>query len=248
MTTIRSKQELALMREAGKIVAECHALLAENLRPGISTKILDRLVEKWILKRGAEPSFKGHHGFPGSICVAINDVICHGFPTDTPLQEGDVVTLDVGARYQGYHGDSGWTYAVGKVTPEVKRLMEVGLESFHRGLEQVRPGNRIGDIGWAIQSYAEGEGYGVVREFTGHAVGQELWEEPPIPHFGIAHTGPGIESGMVLAVEPMITTGSWRAKVDADGWTARTVDGSLCVQYEHTIAVTDESHEILTRL
>ncbi|SFS43810.1 type I methionyl aminopeptidase [Marininema halotolerans] len=248
MTTIRSTKELALMREAGKIVAECHALLAENIRPGVQTKQLDRLVEDWILKRGAKPSFKGHHGFPGSICVAINDVICHGFPTEVPLEEGDIVTLDVGAQYQGYHGDSGWTYTIGEVAPEVDRLLKVGLESLHRGIEQIRPENRIGDIGWAIQSYAEAEGYGVVREFTGHAVGQNLWEEPPIPHFGLPHTGPKIQAGMVLAVEPMITAGNWRARVDADGWTARTVDGSLCVQYEHTIAVTEEGYEILTKL
>lgn len=247
MVELKSRRELALMREAGKIVAECHARIAERIRPGITTRELDREVERWIRKQGAKPSFKGHHGFPASICVALNDVICHGFPTDTPLTEGDVVSIDIGAYYRGFHGDSAWTYAVGKVPEDVRHLMEVGLQSLKLGIAAARAGNRIGDIGAAIQQEAEGKGYGVVREIVGHGVGRELWEEPQVPHFGYPGTGLRLKPGMVLAIEPMITAGTWQAQMDNDGWTARTQDGSLCVQYEHTVAITTAGAEVLTK-
>ena len=234
------------MRRAGAIVAECHALLADRIQPGIDTVTLDHLVEKHIRKRGATPSFKGHHGFPGSICVAVNDEICHGFPRKTPLKKGDVVTIDIGAQVDGYHGDSAWTYAVGNVRPKVRRLMKTCKQALFLGIEQARPGNRVGDIGHAIQSFAEPLGLGVVRQFCGHGVGRKLWQDPQIPHFGLPRTGPRIETGMTLAIEPMLTLGDWRAQIDADGWTARTVDGSFCVQYEHTIWVTEDGPVILT--
>lgn len=248
MVILKSDSEIALMREAGRIVAECHALIAERIKPGVTTLALDEMVEAHIRSHGAVPSFKGHHGFPGSICVARNEVICHGFPDATPLKEGDVVTLDTGAFYQGYHGDSAWTYAIGKVSNEIAGLMEVCHHSLMLGIENAKIGNRIGDIGSSIQAYAEGYNYGVVREFIGHGIGKDLWEEPPVPHYGPRGSGITIEKGLVLAIEPMLTLGDWRSHLESDGWTARTKDRSICVQYEHTIAITENGPEILTKL
>ncbi|WP_073156701.1 type I methionyl aminopeptidase [Seinonella peptonophila] len=248
MIHLKSARELAIMRDAGKIVAECHALIAESIKPGITTLALDRLIEKKIRKNGAKPSFKGHHGFPYTICVAQNDVICHGFPTDTPLKNGDIVTIDIGAHYRGYHGDSAWTYAIGQISPQIRKLMKVCKKALYKGIAKAKAGYTTGDIGHTIQSYAEGLGLGVVRDFVGHGVGQVLWEEPKIPHFGEPGSGTLIQNGMTLAIEPMITLGDWRAKIDSDGWTARTVDGSICVQYEHTVAVTKNGPKILTTL
>lgn len=236
------------MRNAGRIVAECHAALAQQVQPGVTTLELDAMVERMIRERGAIPTFKGHHGFPGSICVAVNDVICHGIPNARSLRSGDVITIDIGACCQGYHGDSAWTYAVGEVSPRIKRLMDDTRESLFVGIEQARVGKRVGDIGYAIQSFAEPRGYGVVREFTGHGVGRDLWEEPVVPHYGKPGAGRELKPGMTLAIEPMLTLGAWRSKVDDDGWTARTVDGSICVQYEHTVAITEEGPVILTAL
>ncbi|MBN3526574.1 type I methionyl aminopeptidase [Paenibacillus apiarius] len=248
MMILKSDQEIGIMREAGRIVAECHALIADMIKPGITTVAIDQMVEKHIRARGAVPSFKGHHGFTASICVAKNDVICHGFPDDVPLQDGDVVTLDLGAFYNGYHGDSGWTYAVGTVSADIAQLMKDCHQSMLLGIEQAVAGNRVGDIGYAIDSYAERHGYGNVRQFTGHGIGKDLWEEPAVPHYGRQGMGPQLKNGLVLAIEPMFTLGDWRAYVESDGWTARTVDRSICVQYEHTVAITDNGPEILTKL
>ncbi|WP_020618834.1 type I methionyl aminopeptidase [Paenibacillus daejeonensis] len=248
MSILKSNEALAIMREAGRIVAECHALLQDAIKPGVTTNHLDRLVEAHIRSRGAVPSFKGHHDFPASICVAKNEVICHGFPDDRPLLEGEVVTIDTGALYQGYHGDSAWTYAVGSVSDEIAKLMLDCEQSLQLGIDQARAGRHIGDIGHAIQSFAEPLGYGVVRQFTGHGIGQALWEEPAVPHYGSAGTGKPIVEGMVLAIEPMLTLGGWQAVVEADGWTARTRDRSICAQYEHTVAVTEQGPVILTVL
>lgn len=248
MIKLKSPREIAIMRDAGRIVAECHAGLADRVRAGVSTLELDRLVERWIRERGATPSFKGHNDFPGSICVAVNDVICHGIPGKYRLKPGDVITIDIGAFYKGYHGDSAWTYTVGEVAPAVRGLMDSTLECLRAGIAVAAPGCRLGDIGHAIQSLAEGRGLGVVRDFTGHGVGQELWEAPQVPHYGEPGTGIQLRPGMVLAIEPMITLGDWRARIDDDGWTARTADGSICVQYEHTVAVTDHGPVVLTEL
>lgn len=248
MIILKSDEEIAIMREAGRIVAECHAFLAEAVKPGVTTIELDRLIEHKIRARGATPSFKGHNGFPASICIAKNDVICHGFPGTERLEEGDVVTIDIGAFYKGYHGDSGWTYAVGKVSKDIQALMEICHKSLMLGIEQAVVGNRVGHISHAIDAYAQRHGYGNVRQFTGHGVGQELWEEPAVPHYGSSTRGPRLKKGMVLAIEPMLTTGGWEAMLDDDGWTARTVDGSICVQYEHTVAITDNGPQILTTL
>jgi methionyl aminopeptidase len=248
MVILKSAREIQIMREAGRIVAQCHAALAEHIQPGITTRELDRIAEKFILKSGGIPSFKGHHGFPACICTSINDVICHGIPDYTELQSGDVITIDIGVKLDGYHGDSAWTYAVGEVTPEISQLMKVTEECLALGVQQARPGNRVGDIGAAIQSYAEGYQYGVVREFCGHGIGRNLWEDPAIPHFGQQGKGMLLKPGMVIAIEPMITNGSWRSKTDQDGWTARTVDRSICIQYEHTMAILEDETVILTQL
>lgn len=248
MIKLKSQREIAIMRDAGRIVAECHAALAERIRPGVTTRELDRLVEKMIDDHGATPSFKGYRGFPASICVAVNDVICHGFPSSYKLKAGDIVTIDIGAFYKGYHGDRAWTYAVGEISPEARRLMEETEQCLYEGIKAAKAGNRVGDIGHAIQSYAESRNYGVVREFTGHALGQDLHESPAIPHFGQPGTGAVLRAGMTVAIEPMITLGDWRSVVEDDGWTARTIDGSLCAQYEHTIAILDDGPVILTEL
>lgn len=248
MIKLKSPREIAIMREAGRIVAQCHAALADRVKPGVSTRELDRFVEGFLAERGATPSFKGYHGFAGSICVSINDVICHGIPGPAKLKSGDVITIDVGAFYKGYHGDSAWTYAVGDISPEAQRLMDLTKESLFLGIEAAKVGNRVGDIGHAIQTFAEGHGLGVVRDFTGHALGQELHEDPQVPHFGKPGTGALLRTGMTLAIEPMLTLGTWECYVERDGWTARTKDGSLCVQYEHTIALTDDGPVILTEL
>ncbi|WP_025680971.1 type I methionyl aminopeptidase [Paenibacillus massiliensis] len=248
MIIVKTDQEIELMREAGRIVAECHALLGELVKPGATTIDIDRLVEEKIRSRGAAPSFKGHQGFPASICTAKNDVICHGFPDSVPLKDGDVITIDIGAFYQGFHGDSGWTYTVGTVSPDIEQLMKVCHQSLLLGIEQAFAGNRIGDIGYAIDSHAQRFGYGNVRDFTGHAIGRELWEEPTVPHYGTKGSGVLLVKGMVLAIEPLLTLGDWRSYVERDGWTTRTIDRSICVQYEHTVAITDHGPQILTVL
>lgn len=236
------------MKEAGRIVAECHAALADRIRPGVSTRELDRFVESFLLNKGATPSFKGYRGFPAAICIAINDVICHGIPGPQRLKRGDVITVDIGAFYKGYHGDRAWSYAVGEVRTPVLRLMEVTQECLNAAIAQCRPGKRVGDIGHAIQSWAEPKGMGVVRDFIGHGVGQDLHEGPEVPHYGAPGTGMALRAGMTIAIEPMITLGDWRSKVDPDGWTARTADGSICVQYEHTVAITEDGPLVLTQL
>ncbi len=248
MIKLKSPREIAIMREAGRLVAEAHAALAPRVKPGVSTRDLDRFVADFLTARGAVASFKGYKGFPGSICVSLNDVICHGIPGAQRLREGDIITVDIGAYLKGYHGDSAWTYAVGNVAPEVQHLMRVGEQSLFEGIQEARAGRRVGDIGHAIQTYAEGFGMGVIRDFIGHGVGQDLHEAPEVPHFGEPHTGPLLRPGMVVAIEPMITNGDWRIKVENDGWTARTADGSLCVQYEHTVAITDDGPVLLTTL
>ncbi|WP_195575131.1 type I methionyl aminopeptidase [Paenibacillus sp. 1001270B_150601_E10] len=248
MVILKSESEIEIMREAGRIVAECHAMLGELIKPGVTTIELDRLVEEKIRARGAVPSFKGHHGFTASICTAKNDVICHGFPDSIPLHDGDVITIDIGANYNGFHGDSGWTYAVGNVSSDIKDLMTACHQSLFLGIAQAIEGKRLGDIGFAIDNYAKPLGYGNVREFTGHGIGRELWEEPPVPHYGHQGKGLRLKKGMVLAIEPMLTLGDSYSYIESDGWTARTIDHSICVQFEHTVAITEHGPRILTEL
>ena len=249
MITRRNEKEIELLRHAGKIVAMTHEYLKPFIKAGISTKELDEMAEKFIRSQGATPSFKGYGGFPGSICASINDVLVHGIPNAAHiLKDGDIISVDIGANYKGYHGDSAWTYAVGEVSEEAKELMRVTEESLYRGLEQVKPGNRISDISNAIQTFVEAHGYGVPRDYTGHGVGTNLHEDPIVPNFGIAGRGPKIISGMVIAVEPMVTLGDYHTKTLLDDWTVKTIDGKITAHYEHTIVVTDEGYEILTKI
>ena len=249
MIARRNEKEIELLRQAGKIVAMTHEYLKSYIKPGISTYELDELAENYILSQGATPSFKGYYGFPGSICASINDVLVHGIPNKKHiLKEGDIISIDIGANYKGYHGDSAWTYAVGEVSEEAKELMRVTEESLYRGLAQVKPGNRISDISNAIQTFVEAHGYGVPRDYTGHGVGSNLHEDPIIPNYGIAGRGPKIVSGMVMAVEPMVTLGDYHTSTVLDDWTVKTIDGKITAHYEHTVVVTDEGYEILTKI
>lgn len=249
MIIIKSNHEIELMREAGKIVAETHALLKEAVRPGISTYELDRLAEKNILKYGATPSFKGYGGFSGSICASPNEVVVHGIPSrDIILKEGDIISIDIGAYYKGYHGDSAKTHAVGEISEEDARLIEVTRQSFYEGIKFARLGFRLSDISSAVQEYAESHGFSVVRDFIGHGVGKDLHEDPEIPNYGRPGRGPRLAKGMVLAIEPMINQGTYRVKVLGDGWTAVTLDGKKSAHYEHSIAITEDEPMILTQL
>lgn len=249
MITRRNEREIELLRQAGKIVAMTHEYLKPFIKAGISTKKLDELAEKFIRDQGAIPSFKGYGGFPGSICASINDVLVHGIPNkDHILKDGDIISVDIGANYKGYHGDSAWTYAVGEVSEEAKELMRVTEESLYKGLAQVKPGNRIGDISNAIQTFVEAHGYGVPRDYTGHGVGSNLHEDPIIPNYGMSGRGPKIVSGMVMAIEPMVTLGDYHTKTLLDDWTVKTIDGKITAHYEHTVVVTNEGYEILTKI
>lgn len=247
MITIKSPREIELLRIAGEITGSTHNYLKPYIKPGITTKELDRLAEEYILSRDATPSFKGYDGFPGSVCASINEEVVHGIPGNRKLKEGDIITLDIGACYKGYHGDSAWTYAVGEISEEKQKLMEVTKESLFKGLEQVKAGNRIGDIGHAVQEYAESFGFGVVRELVGHGVGTDVHEEPDVPNYGQPHTGPIMKEGMVIAVEPMITAGDKDICILDDDWTIITQDERPAAHYEHTVLVTKDGYEILTR-
>lgn len=245
----KSTREIGLMREAGRIVALAHQEVQKHIKPGISTLELDRIVEQVIRANGATPSFKGYNGFPGSICASINEVVIHGIPKATTiLKDGDIIAIDIGACYKGYHGDSAWSYYVGKINPNDEKLMNVTKEALYKGLEQAKPGNRLGDISAAIGKYAKSYGYGVVEEFTGHGVGRNLHEDPAIPNYGIPNTGPLLQPGMTLAIEPMVNAGTKKVKILSDGWTTITSDRKKSAHFEHTILITDDGCEILTQL
>lgn len=246
MIELKSMAEIAKMRQAGEILAECHREIARRIAPGITTWEINDWVEAILKKRGATPEQKGYHGYQYATCASINDVICHGFPKREPLKNGDIVTIDMVVNLNGWLADSAWSYAVGTVTPEAADLLAVTKESLYRGIAAAVPGNRLGDVGHAIQTFAEGRGYSVVRQFIGHGIGQEMHEEPEVPHFGTPGRGIRLKEGMVITIEPMLNAGHWEAYVEEDGWTARTVDGSLSAQYEHTIAITKDGPIILT--
>lgn len=246
MITLKTEREIELMRESGKILAACHKEIAKIIKPGITTMEIDAFVEKFLQENGATPEQKGYQGFPYATCASVNDEICHGFPRKEPLKQGDIVTIDMVVNLNGALSDSAWTYAVGEIAPNVEKLLEVTKNSLYKGIEQAIIGNRIGDIGHAIQTYAEGEGFSVVRDFIGHGIGPTLHEEPQVPHYGLPGKGTRLKEGMVITVEPMINIGKWHAKMDDNHWTARTVDGSLSAQYEHTIAITKNGPVILT--
>jgi len=247
MISIKSAREIDLMKQAGRIVALAHQEVEKHIKAGISTYEIDQIVENVIRNNNAIPSFKGYGGFPGSACTSINEQVVHGIPsTSAILKDGDLISIDIGAIYKGYHGDSAWTYAVGTVSDEVKQLMEVTKESLFKGLEQAKAGNRLSDISHAIQTYAESFGYGVVREFVGHGVGKQLHEDPQIPNYGLPHKGPKLKAGMTLAIEPMINMGRKEVRVLEDNWTTVTIDGKPSAHYEHSILVTDGAPVILT--
>ncbi|WP_332632878.1 type I methionyl aminopeptidase [Halalkalibacter flavus] len=247
MIICKTEREIEIMREAGKIVALTHQALKEHIQPGISTKELDEIAEKLIRSHGATPSFKGYNGFTGSICASVNEELVHGIPGKRVLKDGDVISVDIGAYYNGYHGDSAWTYAVGEISKKNQELLDVTEASLFKGLEFAKPGNRLSDISHAIQSYAEPLGYSIVREYVGHGVGQDLHEDPQIPHYGPPGKGPRLKPGMVLAIEPMINAGTRYVRTLSDNWTVVTVDGKNCAHFEHTIAITDSGFEILTK-
>ncbi|MBO8165291.1 MAG: type I methionyl aminopeptidase [Brevibacillus sp.] len=247
MIILKSAAELEIMREAGRIVALTHQELAKAIKPGVTTKELDELAETFIRSKGAIPSFKGYGGFPGSICASVNEELVHGIPGKRTLQEGDIISIDIGAQFHGYHGDSAWTYAVGKISEEDRLLMRVTEESLYRGLEQAAPGARLSDISHAVQVHAESHGFTIVREYVGHGIGQNLHEDPQIPNYGPPGRGPRLKPGMVLAIEPMVNAGERYVRTLEDNWTVVTVDGKKCAHYEHTIAITENGYEILTR-
>ena len=236
------------MREAGRITGEALALAGESIKPGMTTKQLDTIIRRHIEKCGAKPSFLGYGGFPGSACISINDEVIHGIPSARVIEDGDIVKVDVGAFYKGFHGDSANTFAVGNVSEEAKRLIEVTKESFWRGIAEAKPGNRVGDIGYAIQSYVEKNGFSVVRKYVGHGVGEELHESPDVPNFGTKGRGVRLCAGMTIAVEPMINVGEPDVAEKSDKWTVVTADGSLSAHYEHSIAITDDGVIVLTKI
>ncbi|WP_108670488.1 type I methionyl aminopeptidase [Peribacillus acanthi] len=246
MIVLKSEREIKSMHEAGKILAACHREIANLIRPGVSSWDIEVFVDEFLRKHDAKPEQKGYKGYEYATCASINDEICHGFPRKTPLKDGDIVTIDMVVNYNGALADSAWSYAVGEVTRQTEKLLAVTKESLYRGIEQAKAGNRIGDIGYAIQSYVESEGFSVVRDFIGHGIGASIHEKPDVPHYGLPNRGTRLKEGMVFTIEPMVNVGVYQSKRDNNGWTARTADGKYSAQYEHTIAITKEGTIILT--
>ncbi len=247
MITLKSDQEIELMREAGRIVALTHEILAKAVQPGITTAELDVMAEKNIRTHGGEPAFKGYNGFPASICTSINEQVVHGIPSLRKLKEGEIISIDVGVCYRGYYGDAAVTLPVGKISDQAARLIEVTRDSLYKGIEFTRAGNRLSDISHAVQAYAEAHGYHVVRSYVGHGIGSSMHEEPEVPNFGKPGRGPKLQKGMVLAIEPMINIGTWQVETLEDNWTVVTGDASFSAHFEHTVAIHEEGAEILTR-
>jgi len=249
MIQIKSDDQIKMMRKAGRITGEAILLAGEAIRPGVTTKKIDSIIRSYIEKCGAKPSFLGYAGFPGSACISVNDQVIHGIPSDeTVLQEGDIVKIDVGAFIGGYHGDSARTFACGEITDVARRLIDETKNSFFAALEQVKLGNRLGDIGFAVENHVTRFGYSVVRDYVGHGVGHDLHEAPDVPNYGRRGHGIRLSAGMVIAIEPMINAGSAEVKSLADGWTVITADGSLSSHYEHTVAITEEGPILLTEV
>lgn len=247
MISIKTPREIELLKIAGEITGSTLTYLKPFIKPGITTKQLDRLAEEYIIKRGATPSFKGYDGFPGSVCTSINEEVVHGIPSNRKLKEGDIITIDVGACYKGYHGDSAFTYPVGKISEEKKYLLKHTEESLYQGLSVIKDGIRVGDIGYAISKYAHSHNLGVIEELVGHGVGTDIHEEPDVPNYGEKNAGPILKEGMVIAVEPMLTLGTRHIYILDDDWTIITADDKPSAHFEHTILITKEGYEILTR-
>ena len=247
MIVLKTARELLLMREACRISAGALRVAGEAVRPGISTWEIDRIAYNYIKSQGAEPNFLGLYGFPATACISINDEVIHGIPSKTRiLKEGDIVSIDLGAKKDGFNGDNAATFAVGNISEEARKLMDVTRESLYEAIKAAGPGNKIGDIAFAVQSYCESHGYGVVREYTGHGVGKELHEDPSVPNYGKAGRGVRLIPGMTLAIEPMINAGTALIKVMPDGWTVKTRDAKLSAHFEHTVAITADGPVILT--
>ena len=246
MIIVKTPEEIMKMKKAGEILAGLHREIRKMIKPGITTSEIDRFVEGYLEERGAYPEQKGYHGYPYAICASINDEICHGFPRDEKLVEGDIVSIDMVVRYDGWLADSAWSYPVGEVSEEKRKLLDVTKESLYLGIEQARVGNRLGDIGNAIQTHVENNGFSVVRDFVGHGIGKDMHEDPQVPHYGKAGRGQRLVEGMVITIEPMVNTGDYGMTIDDNNWTARTKDKSISAQYEHTLAITKEGPIILT--
>ena len=246
MITIKNERELESMRQACKITAAARALAGEMVRPGVSTKAIDQAVRDYIVSQGAKPSFLNYNGFPASACISVNNVVIHGTPGGYTLKEGDIVSIDVGAFYKGFHGDCAATVACGAISTEAQKLIDVTKQSFFEGMKFATKGNRVQDISHAIQTYVESNGFSVVRSFVGHGVGRQLHEEPEVPNFGHPGRGPRLVKGMTIAVEPMVNEGTYEVRILKDGWTVLTADGKLSAHYENTVLITDGEPEILT--
>ena len=246
MIIIKNGHEIDAMRQACKITAAARALAGEMVRPGVSTKQIDKAVHDYIVSQGAKPSFLGYHGFPASACISVNSAVIHGIPGGYVLKDGDIVSIDVGAFYKGFHGDCAATFACGAVSADAQKLIDVTKQSFFEGIRFAKRGHRVSDISHAIQTYVESNGFSVVRSFVGHGVGAQLHEEPEVPNFGAAGRGPRLLPGMTLAIEPMVNAGTYDVRVLRDGWTTVTADGKLSAHYENTVLITDGEPEILT--
>ena len=248
MITIKSEDELNLMRKSGQVVGQALVELGQRVKPGVTTEELDKFAFDFFKKNGCEPAFKGYHGYPATICTSVNEEVVHGIPGKRVLKEGDVVGIDIGAFYKGYCGDSARTFGVGKIRPEVQKLLDVTFKALDKGLEQCRVGNRISDIGHAVQEYAESFGYSVVKDYVGHGIGQAMHEDPQVPNYGKPHQGPRMVAGMCLAIEPMINLGAEDVEVLSDSWTVVTKDKKWSAHFEDTVAILPEGPEILTRI
>ena len=247
MITIKSEREIELMRKAGMLVSEMHKYIKPFIKEGVTTLELDKLCEDFIVSHDAVPSCKGYEGFPCTLCTSVNEVVVHGIPNkNKKLKNGDIITIDVVIGYKGYQGDAAWTYAVGEIDNDKKYLMEHTEKALYEGLKQVKPGNRIGDISFAVQEYAEKHNLGIVRELCGHGIGKEMHEEPEVPNFGTPNTGARLKPGMVICIEPMLTFGHRNVWLLDDEWTVVTQDGKPAAHYEHTVLVTEDGYEILT--
>lgn len=246
MITIKSEREIELMREAGKMVSMTHQYLKKFIKAGITTKELDRLAEEYIRKMGGVPTCKGYEGFPATLCTSVNDTVVHGIPDNYKLKDGDIITIDMVIGYKGYQGDAAWTYAVGNISDDKKYLMEHTEKALYEGVKQVKPGNHIGDISATVEQYANKHNLGVVKELCGHGIGREMHEDPEVPNYGTAGTGPKLREGMVICIEPMLNLGTADIYILDDDWTIKTDDGMPAAHYEHTILVTKDGYEILT--
>jgi len=246
MIIIKNHNEITLMKKAGKIVGETLLLLEKEVKPGVTTADLDRMAEEFITKHGAKPSFKGLYGFPSSLCISVNEQVIHGFPGAYVLEEGDIVSIDCGALFDGFHGDAARTFPVGNISVDAQKLIDITKESFFQGIKYAKEGNKLTDISYGIQSYVEAAGFSVVRDFVGHGIGRKVHEDPNVPNFGKSGRGPKLIEGMVLAIEPMVNAGTHKVKTLKDGWTVVTADSSLSAHYENTVAILSDGPEILT--